>query len=122
MRAGHAALRADMVALPLQAARSSGRPLLLQVLFDLARYHAPSTIFLDELDALMTVRGGKRCLPSGLAEAALQGLSASASAADGLACTAAVAVCQPAGGDANSSCDLSQSSNALSAPAAGRGS
>ena len=31
----------------------------LQVLFELARYHAPSTIFLDEIDALMTVRGGE---------------------------------------------------------------
>lgn len=30
-----------------------------QVLFELARYHAPSTIFLDEVDALMTVRGGE---------------------------------------------------------------
>ncbi len=31
----------------------------LQVLFELARYHAPSTIFLDEIDALMTVRGAE---------------------------------------------------------------
>jgi SpoVK/Ycf46/Vps4 family AAA+-type ATPase len=30
-----------------------------QVLFDLARYHAPSTIFLDEVDALMGARGGE---------------------------------------------------------------
>jgi len=31
----------------------------MQVLFELARYHAPSTIFLDEIDALMTVRGAE---------------------------------------------------------------
>ena len=31
---------------------------LILVLFDLARHHAPSTIFMDELDALMTARGG----------------------------------------------------------------
>eukprot|EP00899_Mesostigma_viride_P023450 jgi/Mesvir1/428/Mv11310-RA.1 len=30
---------------------------LVRVLFELARYHAPSTIFLDELDALMSARG-----------------------------------------------------------------
>lgn len=30
-----------------------------QVLFDLARYHAPSTIFLDEIDALMGARGAE---------------------------------------------------------------
>ena len=30
-----------------------------QVLFELARYHAPATIFLDEVDALMAVRGGE---------------------------------------------------------------
>lgn len=29
-----------------------------QVMFDLARYHAPSTIFLDELDALASKRDG----------------------------------------------------------------
>ncbi|DBA79175.1 hypothetical protein WJX77_012098 [Trebouxia sp. C0004] len=32
---------------------------LVKVLFELARYHAPSTIFLDEIDALMTVRGAE---------------------------------------------------------------
>ena len=31
---------------------------LVRVLFELARYHAPSTIFMDELDALMGQRGG----------------------------------------------------------------
>jgi len=29
----------------------------VRVLFDLARHHAPSTIFLDEIDALMSARG-----------------------------------------------------------------
>ncbi len=28
------------------------------MLFELARYHAPSTIFLDEVEALMGARGG----------------------------------------------------------------
>lgn len=31
---------------------------LVRVLFELARYHAPSTIFLDEIDAIMAQRGG----------------------------------------------------------------
>eukprot|EP00048_Salpingoeca_helianthica_P008587 m.124273 g.124273 ORF g.124273 m.124273 type:complete len:590 (+) comp14646_c0_seq4:136-1905(+) len=31
---------------------------LVRVLFELARYHAPSTIFLDELDSIMSARGG----------------------------------------------------------------
>ncbi len=30
----------------------------VQVLFELARHHAPSTIFIDEVDALMGARGG----------------------------------------------------------------
>ncbi|KXZ47532.1 VPS4 protein [Gonium pectorale] len=32
---------------------------LVRVLFELARYHAPSTVFLDEIDALMGARGGE---------------------------------------------------------------
>lgn len=33
------------------------RPVLCeQVLFELARYHAPSTIFLDELESVMSYR------------------------------------------------------------------
>lgn len=32
----------------------------LQVLFELARYHAPSTIFVDEVDALMATRQGEQ--------------------------------------------------------------
>ncbi|EFJ42697.1 katanin p60 catalytic subunit [Volvox carteri f. nagariensis] len=32
---------------------------LVRVLFELARYHAPSTVFLDEIDALMAARGGE---------------------------------------------------------------
>eukprot|EP00055_Hartaetosiga_balthica_P013897 m.73352 g.73352 ORF g.73352 m.73352 type:complete len:595 (+) comp8418_c0_seq5:101-1885(+) len=31
---------------------------LVRVLFELARFHAPSTIFLDELDSIMSVRSG----------------------------------------------------------------
>lgn len=31
----------------------------MRVLFELARYHAPSTIFLDEIDSILTSRGGE---------------------------------------------------------------
>eukprot|EP00730_Choanoeca_flexa_P004140 TRINITY_DN11610_c0_g1_i4.p3 TRINITY_DN11610_c0_g1~~TRINITY_DN11610_c0_g1_i4.p3 ORF type:complete len:102 (+),score=22.26 TRINITY_DN11610_c0_g1_i4:1109-1414(+) len=31
---------------------------LVRVLFELARHHAPSTIFLDELDSIMSTRDG----------------------------------------------------------------
>ena len=31
---------------------------LVRVLFELARHHAPSTIFMDELDAVMSSRDG----------------------------------------------------------------
>lgn len=33
---------------------------LLQVLFEMARFHAPSTIFVDEVDALMASRQGEQ--------------------------------------------------------------
>ena len=32
---------------------------LVRVLFELARHHAPSTVFLDEIDAVMSARDGE---------------------------------------------------------------
>ena len=32
---------------------------LVRTLFELARHHAPSTVFIDELDSLMAARGGE---------------------------------------------------------------
>jgi katanin p60 ATPase-containing subunit A1 len=34
---------------------------LVRVLFEMAKFHAPSTIFVDEMDALMMARGGEVC-------------------------------------------------------------
>ncbi len=32
---------------------------LVRVLFEVARYHSPSTIFLDEIDSILGARGGE---------------------------------------------------------------
>lgn len=42
----------------LRTQASATKKIFFQVMFDLARYHAPSTIFLDELDALASKRDG----------------------------------------------------------------
>jgi len=39
--------------------KTQQRPKQVRVLFELARHHAPSTIFMDEIDALMMSRGGE---------------------------------------------------------------
>uniref|UniRef100_A0A0P4WMC8 ATPase AAA-type core domain-containing protein n=1 Tax=Scylla olivacea TaxID=85551 RepID=A0A0P4WMC8_SCYOL len=46
----------DLVTLTMTLTTS----VLLQVLFEMARFHAPSTIFVDEVDALMASRQGEQ--------------------------------------------------------------
>jgi hypothetical protein len=42
-----------------QHVRTHAHAMFMQVLFELARYHAPATIFIDEVDALMGARGAE---------------------------------------------------------------
>ncbi|KAM9632911.1 katanin p60 ATPase-containing subunit A-like 2 isoform 1-T1 [Trichechus inunguis] len=57
---------------------------LVRVLFELARYHAPSTIFLDELESVMSQRG---MAPGGEHEGSLRMKTELLVQMDGLACS-----------------------------------
>ncbi|XP_062933376.1 katanin p60 ATPase-containing subunit A-like 2 isoform X2 [Cynocephalus volans] len=57
---------------------------LVRVLFELARYHAPSTIFLDELESVMSQRG---TAPGGEHEGSLRMKTELLMQMDGLACS-----------------------------------